>query len=95
MDFGFRCRNSFLCIYVIYDNLDMFLQRKFKFDDQAAANLSTVFLLVSFFVTAAVSLYIDKTGKRVYAMIFCIVNLSLALFFFHILPGCDKCYTAL
>jgi len=92
---GFAAGTAFCAYTSFYDNLDTFLQRKFKFDDQAAANLSTVFLLVSFFVTAAVSLYIDKTGKRVYAMIFCIVNLSLALFFFHILPGCDKCYTAL
>jgi len=75
--------------------LDTFLQRKFGFGDQQAADLSTIFMVVSFFVTLGVSVYLNKTGKRVYAMIFSMFNLALAMFVFQILPDCNQCYSCI
>jgi len=92
---GFANGSAYCAFVSFYDNIDTFLQRKFLFGDQAAADLSTVLMVSSLFITLVTSVYLDKTGKRVYAMILSNFNLALAMILFQILPDCNQCYTCL
>jgi len=92
---GFVNGSAYCAFASFYDNSDAFLQRKFGFGDQAAADLLTVLNVSSLFVTWVTSVYLDKTGKRVYALILGNFSLALALILFQILPNCNQCYTCL
>ena len=74
---------------VLLGNINVFLQRKFGFDNQGAGNMTTTYSYTYQTVMLITSFLLDKFGRRALAIQIATIATFCAILSFQLLPGSD------
>jgi len=79
----------------LLDNVNALLERSYNFSTQGAGDMASSYTIVSMIMTPILSYAIEKTNKRMYAIIGFAVSINLVFMTFLLFPDCDQCYIPL